>query len=141
MTTITQAKEILYAAFVAGWGTTTPYQLDNEDGTDSLNEDPANGDVSWVRVVVRNETFGQKTLGQKGNRKFTREGRLLIQVFTLANTGTKDSDVLSQKLVDMFEGEKFSGVWVNELTPRGIGNDGKWYQALCDGTFEYEEVK
>lgn len=141
MTTLIEAKQILYSAFVNLWGSETPYALGNDSAVDGNDVDLADSKLPWVRVTVKNEDFKQKTQGPIGGRKFERNGRLLIQVFTLANTGTEKSDELSQKLVDGLEGVTFTGVCINNLTPREVGEDGKWYQILADGTFTYDEIK
>lgn len=142
MTTLSEAKQILYNAFVVGWTTTTPFQFDNENGTNLNGSDPADGEAPWLRIVARNETFEQHTLGPEGGRKFIRNGRLLIQIFVLANEqGSSAADTLSEQLTDIFEGKRFGGVTINTWLIREVGNDGKWYQVIADSTFEYEEIK
>ena len=141
MTTIDEAEEIILAAFVAGWEDKTPYQFDNEGGTNISNANPADGNIAWVRVVVRPQQFRQKTQGGPGNRIFERDGLILVQIFTPSNTGTAEANSLGQSIVDIFEGSRFGGVVVTSMTARKVGTDGKWFQVLAEGTYDYDELK
>lgn len=141
MTTITQAEELILGAFVAAWADRTPYQFDNESATGSGSANPADGTEPWVRIVVRPQQNRQKTLGEAGNRVFERDGLILVQIFTLANTGTLVANTLGQSVIDIFEGARFGGVVVTTMTARKVGTDGKWFQVLTEGTYDYDQIK
>ena len=138
MTTLAEAKQAILAAFVATWGSETPYTFDNEDFKPPKN-DP------WVRLVIRHEDSGQETLGPVGNRKFARRGRVLIQVFTDENKGTARSDELVVLARNAFEGVTLAGTTVrfHAVTTREVGSnqDDKWFQAIVDAPFEYDETR
>lgn len=141
MTTLIEAKQILYSALVTDWGSETPYILDNRGTLDSNGVDLTATKLPWIRATIKHETFSQFTQGPVGGRKFERKGRLLVQIFTLGNKGTETSDLLSQKIVLAMEGKTFTGVCIDNVTPRELGQDGKWYQVLADIEFTYQEIK
>ena len=74
MTTINDARKTIYNEFISQWGNTSAFTVGNEPFNQPEN-DP------WVRLVVRNRTGGQRTLGRKGNRRFDRHGAIIAQVF------------------------------------------------------------
>ena len=134
MTTINEARQAIYARFISQWGTQTEFTFDNEPFTEPVS-DP------WVRLAVRNTDGGQETLGQSGNRRYTRDASIFVQVFTLIDTGTQEADTLARIARNIFEGERFSGVFANDGTIREIGPDGKWYQTNVEIAFFYDEIK
>ncbi len=137
MTTINQAKEAIYLAFETAWDTTGhPFTLDNEDFT------PPEG-TPWARCVVRHTVGPQDSLGAVGNRKFLRQGSVLVQVYTLINDGTATSDALVKTVSEAFEGKTLPGtsVTIFDMAPRETGPTGKWYQVVVEGTFNYEEIR
>jgi len=108
--------------------------LDGDDG-----DEPASGE--WVRVAVRHTTAPQVSLGKKTNRKFDRNGNIFIQVFDDAGNGASGSDALVKELVDLFEGEEFSGIYIRNAEAREVGASGKWYMQLVECEFNFEIIK
>jgi len=137
MTTLAEAREAIYQRFVDVWNDETVYTFDNEDFK-TPKRDP------WVRLVVRHEGAFQETLGQVGNRRFARVGRVLVQVFTAEDQGTSRSDELVMLATSAFEGVTLasSTVRFSEVSFREVGaGDDKFFQALVDAPFEYDETK
>ena len=97
MTTIDEAREAVYQAFDAGWGTRTVRQLEG-----SFFKEPA-PDVAWVRVAVRNLAGTTDTLGDTGNKKHRRTGSVFVTVFTPADQGMKLGAQHAQFALDIFE--------------------------------------
>jgi len=134
MTSIDEAREIIYERFRTQWGSRTIFTFENERFNEPENE-------AWVRVSVRNAQLPKKTLGGKGHRRFRRYGTINIQIFIPSGSGMADSGVLSQAALDIFEGENFSGVDCNDGTPTELPIDGKWQPTLVEISFDYEETK
>jgi len=138
MTGFDDAREAIYLAFATVWdvGPVSGYTFDNEDYTPP--------DASpWVRLSVRHQSSRQDTLGKTGNRKFERDGTVLIQVFGLAGKGTEETGDLAKQAADIFEGVTLAGTTVrfNAVDIRETGASGKWYGMLVDAPFTYEEIK
>jgi hypothetical protein len=142
MTTMAEAREAIYARFKAEWlaspgpGPLTAYFFDNEGG------DPPAG-APWARCTVRHRTGGQETLGVPGNRKFTRLGSVLVQLFAVTNKGTASMDELGPAARALFEGRNLAGTTVRfgNVSFRELGTDSGWYAATVEAEFEYDEVK
>lgn len=136
MTTSNEAKEAIYARFTAQFTGVAADRIafDNED-IKSPKDEP------WVRLVVRHLGRDQNTLGRAGNRRFRASALVLIQVYTVAGTGTKQSDELAKEAADIFEGVSFSGLDFRSATARETGPDGKWYQQVVEAPFDYDEIK
>lgn len=134
MTTLNEARAAVYTRWNAQWGTTTPFQFDNEAFT-APDKDP------WARVTVRHTTSVQDTLGRPTNRRFRRSAVAFIQLYALVDTGLAALDGLAQTARAIFEGVSFSGLDFNNVVVRETGPDGKWYQVTVEGFFDYDETK
>lgn len=135
MTTPNEFRELIYSTFQTGWGSLTPFTFDNEQW------DPPDG-TPWVRLVVRNGTRRQKTLGRVGNRKFEREARVILSIFTLPNTGQTLADELSQVFLNLFEGADLGvNVFAGETDYRERGTAEGWAMAEASADFTYDETR
>jgi hypothetical protein len=138
VTTQNEARKAVYEAFVAEWDDLTPYTLDNED-FDAPETGP------WVRLAVRHTDAGQETLGPDGSRRFFRRASALVQVFVPINKGTFDMDAYTSAARDVFEGVRLVGTTVRfgDVVVRETGPDRerKWYQAVVEAPFQYDETK
>lgn len=138
MTTLNQAREAIYAAFVADWsvGPASAYTFDNE------KFDPPEG-APWARLSVRHRGAGQETLGRPGARRFARRGAAFVQVFVPEDTGTADADSLTARARAIFEGVTLAGTTVRfqDVIVRETGVDGVWYGMMVEAIFEYDETK
>lgn len=133
MTTLNQARELIYQRFVDNWPAGTPYTFDNE-----AYKPPA---TKWVRLSVRNIDSGQESLGAIGNRKFLRKGMVWLQIFVPLDSGLKDADTLASSFRSIFEGVTFSNIrFTNVLVKEGTP-DNKWYRVVAQAFFDYNEIK
>jgi hypothetical protein len=148
MTTLTQTREAIYQRWDTNWGVTTDYVFENEDDS-SLDE----GTSSWARLSVREVGGGQESLGGSGDRKYIRNGIVVIQIFTPTDgsPGMKDAGDLAHTARGIFEGTYFSDLFFNDAQIRegefqsfdSSSNRGasKWRQTTVTIDFFYEEVK
>lgn len=134
--TINEARDAVYERFLAQWTATpaTAYTFENE------KFDPPAG-IPWVRVTVRNIGSTQACLGPPGNRRFRRSALGFAQIFTPADTGTKDSDTLAAAFAAIFEAVSFDGLDFRAASSREVGVDDGWHLTLVEVPFEYEEIK
>lgn len=137
MTTLLEAREVMYQAFETGIGATA-HCYDNEQFT------PPAGAI-WTRLSVRHLLGEQETLGETGNRKFARTGLVLVQVFTPVDTGVRVTDTLVTTIRNIFEGKHFSGVgytiWLRGGTTRELGIDDGYWQTIVEIPFYYNEIR
>jgi hypothetical protein len=136
MTTLIEAKEAIYTRFLASFTGTSNIVFDNEDPSFDLDVVP-----DWCRLSIRHVDRNQETLGKVGNRRFRVKAIAFVQVYTKSNTGVQQSGVLVTEARDVFEGSSFSGLdFNNAKTPEG-GPEGKWYTAVVEANFDYDEIK
>lgn len=135
-TTLDEAVQAILNLFVTNWGTTTPYQIENENF-----KPPSTG--SWVRVWLRHGPSAQVTLGQVGNRKFERDGSVLVNVFTNVGAGRGAGDALAKQVRAIFEGKRITDTTIRffQVPIQEAAPDGKWYQTNVIADFRYTEVK
>lgn len=134
MTTFAAAKESIIQQFVTDWGANSAYTIDNEEFTPPTN-------APWVRVAVRHVASQQTSLGAVGNRKFDREGLVLIQVFGRLDRGTNAVDDLAEKALAIYEGKSIDKIWFTSTVIREVGPLEGWYQISLDAQFTWTEKK
>lgn len=134
MTTFAAAKESIVQQFVTDWGANSAYTFDNEKFAPPV-------DAPWVRLSVRHVASQQTSLGGLGNRKFDREGLVLIQVFGRLDRGTKEVDDLVEKALAIYEGKTIDLIRFTSTVPREIGPIDGWYQSTLDAQFTWTERK
>lgn len=137
MTTINEAREILQEAWVAAWGTTTPYVFDNE-----AFKEPSTP-IPWARFSVRNIGRVQHTLGgsEQKQRIFESDAFVYIQIMAPVNQGMAGGASLAQAARDVFEGKRFGEVVCFEGLVKEARPDGKWYVTLAQIKVQYYEKK
>lgn len=134
MADINDARKAVYNEFITQWGATSVYTLENEPW-DEPNNTP------WVRLIVKELTGGQETLGRATNRQYERVGAIMAQVFVPPYTGTKVADTLSKQLANLFEGKVVNDVVCNNAVTQSKGIIGKWHQTNVDIDIQYFETK
>lgn len=129
------AKDLLLKEFIAEYGDTTPYDLQN-------NSNFIKPDTAWVRFHVQNNDAGITSYGPKGQRRFTRMGIISYQVFIPVNTGTYEGDILCEQINDIFEGERFGDIVCKDGIWREIGvtND-EFFQFNGHISYEFDQTK
>ncbi len=133
MTTLAQAKEAILNYFITEWGNETPITLPNE------NYDAP--DTEWIRITVLETSGGQETLGRTANRKFLRQGHVLVSIFTEQDQGTARADALAHHARTLLEAMQILDVNFTNGVIRETGNVETWYQVVVDVTFTYNETK
>tara|TARA_R110000796_G_scaffold13544_1_gene43719 strand:- start:269 stop:703 length:435 start_codon:yes stop_codon:yes gene_type:complete len=101
-TTINEAREAIYQAFVTGWGARTAYQLEG------VPFDEPGIDIEWVRVVVRNFTGTTETMGDVDQKKHRRNAAVIISIFTPADQGMKSGAEHAQFALGLFESKNIA---------------------------------
>lgn len=134
MTTLNEARNIIYTEFEDKWAGKTPAVFQNEPYK-------AADDETYVRLVIRTADGGQETSGEKGNRRYDRAAYIFAQVFVPENTGTSQADTLSEELKAIFESNTFDGVVCNNGNIDPVGVTGKHFQTNVDIAFKYYEIK
>lgn len=143
MTTINQAREAIYTAFLEAWTVETVPETVLETPVTFDNEGFKPPSEPWVRLTVRHTSSTQETLGPVGSRKFSRRGICFVQVFVPADSGTKEATELARKASLVFEGERISGTTLRflDVVIRENGASGKWYGVSVEANFEYDETR
>ncbi|MCK5131700.1 MAG: hypothetical protein KAR40_06055 [Candidatus Sabulitectum sp.] len=141
---LTRAQAIAetFALFKAAWDTTSHADLVKYPNV-SNDKVPPSAEVPWCRVNWNDNNKEQATLsGAVGSRRFTSYGILVVQVFVPDGKGLI-GDIDYPKLIsDAYEGKRTtSGIWFKNVTIKGIGSDGSFYQTNVIAEFEYDEIK
>jgi hypothetical protein len=139
-------RERVYQAFKAHWETTdlSPYTFENEKFTPPSTDLPLqpNSGQRWVRLSVKHGESIQKTLGRVGTRKFENSARVIMQIFTVPNSGMFDCDELAQGFTDTFSTDLGrNDVFGGQSAYRERGTANGWQMAEASADFTYDEVR
>lgn len=139
LSTFTEARDDILGMVKTAWATAGSYTLLYDDIKGVI---PTTA-VPFARAIVRHNTGRQSSLsGGLGTKKFTRQGVLSIQIFSVSGTGLQSADSLCKIMMDAFEGKASpNGVWFRNARINEIGADGFWFQTNVIIEFEYEEIK
>lgn len=138
--TYAEARDEMNAQVTEAWldaNPTYPIFYDDRPGS------KPNTELPWARVTVRHNRGDQETLSNPiGQRLFSRDGLVIVQIFTPVGAGLRKSDTLAKVVSDALEGKTTpSGVWFRNVRLREIGPDGSFFQTNVIGEFEYNEAK
>ncbi len=113
MTGRVEAKSILLKEFFTNFNTTTPISLKNVDNYILSNGSttPKPTGEPWVRFYILNNNSDQISYGSTGNRTVRRTGLIAYQVHVPQGSNTNVADTLCQEINDIFELNKFSGIY------------------------------
>lgn len=100
--TIDEAREAVYQAFDAGWGSRTLRQLEG------IPFEEPGPDVEWIRTVVRNFTGTTETMGDVDQKKHRRNAAVIMSIFTPADQGMKAGAVHAQFALNIFESKNIA---------------------------------
>ena len=148
MTTIREATEAILQHIVAGWVVDLVPGPGTQPRTvlilDDDKPDPPND--RWAQTAIQISGAEQETLGGKGNRKFSRFGRVILMLRKPPIVGGRGyMDDLIQPALDLFEGCRLSAVplWFTDVVPQEIGvpKEGRWYEANVTASFEFTQIK
>ena len=133
------AEETMCAALHAGMGGLVIVWPNRELAPE---DHPREGETSWAAFHINHDGSGQRSMGQKGARTFTRTGGFVLQVFVPAGQrGLEEATALATAATNIFEGETLGGVRFSRVGSHTVGKDGSWFQVNVRGDFEFDEVK
>jgi hypothetical protein len=137
MTTTAQAREAIYQAFALGWGNRTPVCYGKEE------VDPPN--APWVRVSVQHLSKRQVSSGVIGNRRFETTAQVSVQYFEPPRMGDEISDGHLREAALIFDSKRLlsNNLRIGEALPRelGIVEAGRWWAAIVEANFVYDEIR
>lgn len=137
-------RDRVYKLFIAEWLNGVGYTFDNEKFTPPDPADPAvvAAGTPWVRLSVRHSGSRQKTLGPVGRRKFEHSARVILQIFTVPNTGLKRSDQLAQDFIEIFDEDMGrNDVFGGESAYRELGTAEGWQMSEAWVDYTYDETR
>lgn len=137
-------RDRVYKTFISEWSNGVIYSFDNEKFNPPDPADPAvvSAGTPWVRLSVRHFNSSQKTLGKVGQRKFEHEVRVILQIFTVPNTGLKRSDELAQVFFEIFDEDLGrNDVFGGESAYRELGTAEGWQMSEAWVDYTYDETR
>lgn len=129
-----QVRNEIEKAYLAEYNGQFPIAIDNKR-LDRPNED------TWVRLSIQFNDGKQGSFGITGNRKFLKYGFIYVQVFTPANEGTDDNDILVENSMNLFDGTRIEQLWMYNGKVKTVGSDGQFYQQNAVIEFSFENIR
>ena len=133
-----EARDSIFEILKQGWATTGFPIL----WPDVVADIPTTR-APWARVLLKHSLGYQATLsGSTGQQRFSREGFIIVQIFTPNGEGSTRGYTLSKVVSNIFEGKSTeNGIWFRNIRVNEVGSDSNWFQinVICD--FIYDEVK
>jgi hypothetical protein len=139
-----QAVDEMFSALNAVWAPRAVVWEDvPPDAVTLAAIDDTNTNVtSWARASVKHNAGFQATLGAPGDRRFDREGILLVEIYAPAGDGLTLARSLHTLVEQAFEGVSSpNGVWFRNVHTEEIGPSGPWTHANVIIEFQYDEVR
>ena len=131
------ANDDMLAIMKAAWDA-TGYNLHYE----SVKQQRDTDNDPWAAVSIRHALGQQSSLGGIGSRRFTRNGTIFVQIFTLIGKSLQEAYQLAKIVGDAYEGQaSANGVWFRDIRVNEIGRDGTFYQMNVLIDFQYDEIK
>lgn len=147
MTTQVQARDALFDAIedaLAADSITTSIvrQYDNVRSDTPSGVDAQGRPLPYIRTTVRGIDGAQDTMGDVGNRRFTSQGIVTVQIFTAPGDGHALSDTIVPVVRRAMQSLRSpNGVWLTNISPPiEVGVTGAWFQVNVRAFFTYEEV-
>lgn len=146
--TFSEARDEVMELFRVAWASSAAYTESGDPaavawpGVDTGA--PAPKDQPSARLFVQHASSRQTTLGRTGERRFTRNALITVQVFapTGPRKGLSDCEALSVIARDAFEGVgTASGIWFRNVRIVEVGPDAGLYQMNVRAEFQYDELK
>lgn len=134
-------REAVTAAFITGWGATSPLAIDNEP-----EDMPSSG--NFAALTITTTTSQQRTQGAPGTRRVKRNAWATVKLWVPAGERTAGMAVLVQLVRSLLEMVDIASPIAGEeaittLAASGlpVGTDGRWYIELVRVPFWYAETK
>lgn len=143
---LTDAREVIYEAFLTGWAAaqpSVPVATDNDAFT------PPDDGSAWVRLAVRVNSTLQESMASDNQATIRTFGSIFVQVFTPRDAGVSASDALVTSVKALLQRQTLVHGSVignaNQLmtyatTAREVGNDGPWFQVNAVTPFMFDEI-
>lgn len=135
-------RDRIYKTFATGWATAYPtmtYCFDNEAFDPPSLEDPTS---AWVRLVVRHRGFKRINLAPVGHRKYEHTAEVILQIFTVPNTGTQRPDEIGQAFSELFDRDLGrDDIFDGEGSFRERGQAEGWNMATATAEYTYQEIR
>ena len=141
--TVQAVYDAIMVAFKADMDTNLPLvkQAYENREFDPDKEFPTATDAdAFVRINMQH-TPGNAGNAGLGNRYFRREGIIIVQCFTRANTGRVLSNAVVDAVLLFFEKTSVPGIWFRGQSPSEAGDDGSWYQVNVSAEFTYDTLR
>lgn len=130
-----EAKDIIFKVFRDVWNPLFPVVWDDKSGT------PPNSDTNWARVFLRHSNGGQSSLaGEIGNRRFTDEGLVTIQIFSPINQGRQVGTALADVVKYAYEDAR-TPVWFRNARAMEGSSNGMFTLVNVYVDFNYDHVR
>lgn len=142
-----EAIDSIYLLFTTDWDAASTGVTLSYDETPNLKDRPDDNATTKNPdpiVVVSCDILrtSQATLGAKPNRRFRRNGIMIIKIMTARNQGRLLEDQFAKIVFDSLEGECTpEGVVFDNLTPLAGFNAGTYRVKQINVDFEYDEIK
>lgn len=96
----------------------------------------------WARVTIRPNVRDQRTLGSDGNRLWTRNGILFVEIFTPTGDGMVLSNTLCELVQNAFEGiSSPHSVWYPQTRINVNGIEGLWSRNTVTVEWESQQKR
>lgn len=94
----------------------------------------------WVRITIRPNLRRLKSIAGAGNRLYTRNGILFVELFVPTGDGNTESNQLAELISNKFEGVSSPYyVWYRETRIAQNGVEGLWSRQTITVEWESEE--
>lgn len=94
-----------------------PYKLMNSPDSYAFKE----GELEMVECSINFLSSTQTTLGGIGTRVFRRTGDIVCRIYTEITKGTRRSKTILDIILNIFEGNSFSGIVMQDISFLEIG--------------------
>ena len=101
-------------------------------------------DKDWFRWTMQHADGYQASLSnQHGERRWRREGFIIVQCFSLLNNGgLYGAQRMAESVRDAYQGSSTpGGVWFRNATTQEVGEDRHHFQVNAIVNFNYDEVR
>lgn len=97
----------------------------------------------WIRVGIEDTGQGRlpPLVAERGSRRYTTDGILTVELFTLAGDGRRASQTLGEAVLAAFRGNRTEGgVWFRRERVKPVGPDGVWWHENAIVEFQYDSI-
>jgi hypothetical protein len=98
----------------------------------------------WARVSISDTEPPRPPplVGQIGSRRYSMDGILMVELYTLAGDGRRASQTLGETVLTAFRGQRTAGgVWFRRERVNPVGPDGIWWHANAIIEFQYDTIQ